>query len=180
MDRAVFLDRDGTIAKDVPYCSRPEDFELLPGAGTAIRLLNERGLKVIIITNQSGIARGYFTEEVLERIHHKMRRDLERFGAHIDAIYYCPHHPDDGCQCRKPKPGLIHQAARDHGVELSKSFFIGDKPLDIEAGHSAGCKVVLISDGVESSYPGGPEFETKTLLGASNWILREGKTTHCP
>ena len=104
--RAVFLDRDGTIARDVPYCSRPEDLELLPGVGEAIRLLNEHGFMVVIITNQSGIARGYFTEEMLERIHQKLKNDLAKSGAHVDAIYYCPHHPGEGCDCRKPKPAL--------------------------------------------------------------------------
>ncbi len=148
--RAVFLDRDDTIARDVPYCSRPEDLELLPGVGEGIRLLNESGFKVIIITNQSGIARGYFTEEMLGEIHQKMKDDLAKCGAHIDAIYYCPHHPDDGCDCRKPKPALAFQAAKEHHINLSRSFLIGDKLQDIEAGHFAGCKTVLISP-VETS-----------------------------
>lgn len=143
--RAVFLDRDGTIARDVPYCSRPEDLELLPGVGEAIRLLNESGYMVVIITNQSGIARGYFTEEMLGKIHQKLKDDLAKFGAHIDAIYYCPHHPDDGCDCRKPKPGLALQAAKEHHIDLIQSFFIGDKLQDIEAGHLASGKTVLIS-----------------------------------
>lgn len=172
MNRALFIDRDGTIAKDVPYCSRPEDFELLPGVGEAIRQLNKKGFRVIVITNQSGIARGYFTEEMLERIHQKMREDLARHGARIDAIYYCPHDPEEGCQCRKPKPGLIYQAAKEHSIELSKSFFIGDKSLDIEAGHAAGCKVVLISDGGEVSYPRAPEFVARNIIEASQWIIR--------
>lgn len=145
MVRAVFLDRDGTIARNVPYCSRPEDLELLPGVGEGIRLLNESGFVVVIITNQSGIARGYFTEETLAKIHQKMKDDLAKCGAHIDAIYYCPHHPNDGCDCRKPKPALAFQAAKEHHIDLTQSFFIGDKLQDIEAGHLAGCKAVLIS-----------------------------------
>ena len=143
--RAVFLDRDGTIARDVPYCSRPEDLELLPGVGEAIRLLNEHGFMVVIITNQSGIARGYFTEEMLERIHQKLKNDLAKSGAHVDAIYYCPHHPNDDCNCRKPKPGLALQAAEEHHIDLTRSFFIGDLLQDIEAGHLAGGKTVLVS-----------------------------------
>ncbi len=139
MNRAVFIDRDGTIARDVPYCSRPEDFELLPGAAEGIRILNEQGFKVVVVTNQSGIARGYFTEEMLTQIHQKMLRELARRGAHIDAIYYCPHHPDDGCDCRKPKPKLVLQAARDLNIDLAQSYVIGDSEMDIELARQAGC-----------------------------------------
>lgn len=139
MNRAVFIDRDGTIAKDVPYCSRPEDFELLPGAAEGIKLLKENGFLVIIITNQSGIARGYFTEETLAKIHQKMQMELAQYGACVDAIYYCPHHPDDGCDCRKPKPKLVLQAARDLNIDLSQSYVIGDSEMDIELAKQAGC-----------------------------------------
>lgn len=118
MHKAVFLDRDDTIARDVPYCSRPEDFELLPEAGEDIFLLNESGYKVIVITNQSGIARGYFTEVMLEMIHQRMRTALAVFGASMDGIYYCPHHPDNECDCRKPKPGLVFKAAWEHDIDL--------------------------------------------------------------
>lgn len=142
---AVFLDRDGTIARDVPYCSRPEDFALLPGAGKAIKLLNDAGFKVIVITNQSGVSRKYFSEEILVKIHRKMMNDLAGFGARIDAIYYCPHHPDDDCDCRKPKPGLILKAAQEHNIDLVASYIVGDKPQDIEAGIAAGCQTVLLS-----------------------------------
>lgn len=139
MNRAVFIDRDGTIAKDVPYCSRPEDFELLPGAAEGIKLLKENGFLVIIITNQSGIARGYFTEETLSQIHQKMQMELAQHGACVDAIYYCPHHPDDGCDCRKPKPKLVFQAARDLNIDLSQSYVIGDSEMDTELAKQAGC-----------------------------------------
>jgi histidinol-phosphate phosphatase family protein len=140
VNRAVFIDRDGTINRDVPYCSRPEDFELLPGAAEAIRLLNEHGFKVVVVTNQSGIARGYFTEEMLARIHDKMRTELARHGAHVDAIYYCPHHPDDNCDCRKPKPKMVLQAAEDLDIDLSQSYVIGDDQKDMELARRAGCK----------------------------------------
>jgi histidinol-phosphate phosphatase family protein len=139
MNRAVFIDRDGTIARDVPYCSRPEDFELLPGAAEGIRTLNQHGFKVIVVTNQSGIARGYFTEEMLTQIHQKMLRELAKHGAHIDAIYYCPHHPDDGCDCRKPRPKLVLQAAEELNIDLSQSYIIGDSEMDIELAKQAGC-----------------------------------------
>lgn len=144
MKRAVFLDRDGTIAKDVPYCSRPEDFKLLPRAAEGISLLNKIGFKVIIVTNQSGIARGYFNEDMLNKIHQKMRDDLAKFGAHIDDIYYCPHHPDDNCGCRKPKPTLIIKAAKEHRIDLGQSFMVGDKANDVKAGFAAGCRTVLL------------------------------------
>ena len=140
MNRAVFVDRDGTINRDVPYCSRPEDFELLPGAAEAIRLLNEHSFKVVVITNQSGIARGYFTEEMLAKIHDKMRSELAKHGAHVDAIYYCPHHPDDNCECRKPKPKMVLQAARDLQIDLSQSYVVGDAEMDVELARRAGCK----------------------------------------
>jgi len=144
-NRAVFLDRDGTMAEDVHYCSRPEDFRLFPDTPKAIKLLNQHGFKVIIITNQSGIARGYFTEETLADIHRKMKDELAREGAHIDAIYYCPHHPDDNCDCRKPKPKLILQAAKEHQIDLKRSFVIGDLQMDVDLGRAVGCKTLLIS-----------------------------------
>jgi histidinol-phosphate phosphatase family protein len=171
VNRAVFIDRDGTVAKDVPYCSRPEDFELLPKVGEGIRLLNESGFKVIMVTNQSGIARGYFTEGMLGRIHNKMRQDLAQYGAHIDAIYYCPHHPDDGCECRRPKPALIYRAAKEHDIELNSSFFIGDQGHDVEAGHSAGCKTALISPaGASKLSPLQPDFVACDFCEACHWV----------
>ena len=144
MKRAVFLDRDGLICRDVHHMRSPEQFELLPGAAEGIKMLNELGLKVIVATNQSGIARGYFTEADLERIHQRMLEELAEKGARIDAIYYCPHHPDDNCPCRKPRIGMLERAAKDFGLELSQCFIVGDKKLDIEAGRNAGCKSVLV------------------------------------
>ncbi len=143
--RAAFLDRDGTISADVGYCRRVEDFHLLPGVPQAIRLLNSRGFKVVVITNQSGIARGYFTEETLSLIHRKMHHELARDGACVDAIYHCPHHPDDGCPCRKPKPALIQQAAADLDISLGLSYMIGDHIKDVEAGKAAGCRTVWLN-----------------------------------
>ncbi len=142
--RAVFLDRDGTIARDVHYCRDPRDFDILPRVPAAIHTLNENGFKVVVITNQSGIARGYFTLETLSRIHEKMAAELARDGAFIDAIYLCPHHPDEGCECRKPKPALLHQAARDIGIALDRSYMIGDDIKDVQAGKAAGCRTVWL------------------------------------
>jgi len=171
--KAVFLDRDGTIARDVPYCSRPEDFELLPGAPEAIRLLNESGLLVVVVTNQSGIGRGYFTEETLARIHRKMLEELKRCGARVDGIYYCPHHPDDGCDCRKPKTALFRKAAQDLNIDLARSFVVGDMPLDIDAGRAIGARTVLMTTG-----PGGvggvavkTDYTADSLTDAARWIL---------
>lgn len=152
-NKAVFIDRDGTIARDVPYCSCPEDFELFPETAEGIKLLNENGFKVIVVTNQSGIARGYFTEETLGKIHEKMKGELARAGARVDAIYYCPHHPDDGCDCRKPKPGMALQAASDLDIDFSQSYVVGDMDMDIEMGHRIGCKTLLIGDKKDKLLP---------------------------
>jgi D-glycero-D-manno-heptose 1,7-bisphosphate phosphatase len=113
---------------------------LLPGAAEGIRLLNEHGYKVVVVTNQSGIARGYFTERMLAEIHDKMITQLAERGAHVDAIYYCPHHPDDNCDCRKPKPKMVFQAAVDLDIDLSRSYVIGDGEMDVELARQAGCK----------------------------------------
>jgi len=143
VNKAVFIDRDGTIAKDVPYCSRPEDFELLPGVAEWVKELNQHGFKVVVVTNQSGIARGYFSEQMLAKIHDKMLTELAQHGAHIDAIYYCPHHPDDNCACRKPQPKMVFQAALDLNIDLKKSYVIGDGEMDIELARKAGCKFAI-------------------------------------
>lgn len=169
MHKAVFLDRDGTIARDVPYCSRPEDFELLPGVAEGIKELNKHGFKVVVITNQSGIARGYFTEEMLARIHDKMLKELAQQGAQVDAIYYCPHHPDDNCDCRKPKPEMVFEAARDLDIDLSQSYVIGDNEMDMELARRAGCRgAVKLGE-----HPENNSFTVKTFKQAVNKILQE-------
>ena len=169
MNKCVFLDRDGTVAKDVPYCSRPEQFELLPGAGEGVKRLNNAGFKVILITNQSGIARGYFSEEMLGHIHEKMKVDLVAYGAHIDGIYYCPHHPDDNCNCRKPKPNLIIRAVKEHDVDLSQSYIIGDSAIDIEAGKAVGCVTILLAH-KGKSIEQQADYVVDTLLEASRLL----------
>lgn len=171
-NRAVFIDRDGTMAKDVHYCSRPEDFELFPNTAKGIRLLNKKGFKVIVITNQSGIARGYFTRENLAKIHEKMERELAEEGARVDAIYYCPHHPDDGCDCRKPKPMLVLQAAREHDIDLSKSFVVGDLRMDVELGRMTGCKSILISHpSLSDAQEVKPDAVARDVLEAAKIVL---------
>ncbi|MHA1833301.1 MAG: D-glycero-alpha-D-manno-heptose-1,7-bisphosphate 7-phosphatase [Candidatus Baldrarchaeia archaeon] len=151
-NRAVFLDRDGVICEDVHYLKDPNQLRLLPNVEDAIRLLNEKDWKIIVITNQSGVARGYITLEDLRRIHQKMLTKLRESGAFVHAIYFCPHHPTIGlepyrkeCNCRKPKPGMLFQAAKDFNIDLKRSFMIGDKIIDIQAGKEAGCLTILIS-----------------------------------
>ena len=146
-------------------------FELFPDTTEAVRLLNENGFKVIVITNQSGVARGYFTEATLARIHEKMKEELNKGGAQIDSIYYCPHHPDDNCECRKPKPKLVLQAAKDFNVDLKHSFFIGDHQVDIELGKSVGCGTILVKR--SSSVIGGimPDIVVSNLLEAAHTIF---------
>lgn len=173
VDKAVFLDRDGTMAKDVHYCSRPEDFELFPNTVKAIKVLNEHGLKVIVITNQSGIARGYFTEETLAEIHEKMKKELAREGAWVDGIYYCPHHPNDNCDCRKPNPKLALQAAREHNIDLQQSFVIGDLQMDVELGKRVDCKTILIGDPpLTDAREAKPDIIALDLLEAVEKMLR--------
>ncbi len=175
MNRAVFIDRDGTICRDVPYCSRPEDFELLPGVEEGIKLLNKSGFKVVVITNQSGIARGYFTEEMLARIHEKMSEDLAKGGARVDAIYYCPHLPDDNCECRKPKPTLLFRAASDLAIDIRQSYIIGDREMDIEMGRRAGCRAALLilqDGGKARARRIQDETAFESVLEAVMWLLR--------
>jgi D-glycero-D-manno-heptose 1,7-bisphosphate phosphatase len=174
--KAVFLDRDGTITRDVNFCRRVEDLEILPGVPEAISLLNRQNFKVVVITNQSGIARGYFTEATLSRIHQYMEEELSKRGALIDAVYYCPHHPDDNCDCRKPKPGLILQAAAELGISLENSWMVGDAARDVAAGKAAGCKTVLLEndpDTDEAIEPVEPDYVASDLLQAVKRITRE-------
>lgn len=174
-NRAVFLDRDGTMAKDVHYCRRPEDFKLFPNTAKAIKLLNEHGFKVIVVTNQSGIARGYFTEETLAQIHEKMKSDLAKEGAWIDGIYYCPHHPDDNCDCRKPKPKLVLQAVRERDIELKHSFVVGDLEMDVKLGRAVGCRTILILPNHENAdrEQKAPDYTTVDLYDAAVWIVSQ-------
>lgn len=153
----VFFDRDGTLNTEVDFLCRPEELELLPNAARTIREANEFGVKVFVITNQSGVARGLLTEETLAAIHRRLVDLLDHHGARVDGIYYCPHHPDFGsppynkvCTCRKPKTGMLLQAAREHGIDLQKSFVIGDRCIDMQAGVKAGCGTALVLTGYGS------------------------------
>lgn len=179
---AVFLDRDGTICVLVEYMDDPDQVQLLPGAGEAIKRFKELGFLVVMITNQSALARGYFTEEVLDAIHERLARELDREGAKIDAIYFCPHHPDDKCQCRKPKPGLILNAAKELNIDLSSSFMVGDKLDDVKAGKSAGTMGILLLTGygagelaLREKWDAQPDHIADNLLGAEEWIEKRSK-----
>ncbi|RJQ33027.1 MAG: HAD family hydrolase [Actinobacteria bacterium] len=152
--KAVFLDRDNTIIEDEEgYLSNPNKVKLLPGAAGAIKKLNGAGFKVIIVSNQSGIGRGLITEEQLGQVNQKMLELLAEEGAKIDAIYYCPHHPEADiekyrmiCPDRKPAPGMLIKAAVEHNIDLSKSYCVGDSERDIQAGKNAGCSTLMISE----------------------------------
>ncbi len=157
MDKVVFLDRDGTINEEVHYLHRPEDLHILPGAAEGIRLLKEAGFKTVVVTNQAGVARGYYTCEDVEALHRYLNQELEKTGGHIDAFYYCPHHPVHGigiykkaCRCRKPGIGMYEMAERDFAVDKAHSYMIGDKRLDIEAGHNYGVESILVGTGYGS------------------------------
>lgn len=151
---AIFLDRDGTINEDVNFLSKPEQLILIDGSAEAIKEANELGLKVIVFTNQSGIARGYFTEDDLHKVHKRLDELLAQKGAKIDAYYYCPHHPVEGngeykveCECRKPKDGMLQRASREQNIDLKKSFVIGDRCIDVQAGKTAGATTILVLTG---------------------------------
>ena len=155
MKRAFFLDRDGVINVDVDYLYKPEDVVLCPGVGKAIRKINEAGYLAVVVSNQSGIARGMYTLREVKAVERKIRELLEPENARLDAFYYCPHYKDGSvpefaveCACRKPKPGLLLNAIRDLGIDPSASFLIGDQLSDLRAGEEAGCKaVVLVTTG---------------------------------
>jgi histidinol-phosphate phosphatase family protein len=177
--RAVFLDRDGTINEEVNYLSDISQVKILPKSAEAIKLLNEHGFIIIIITNQSGVARGYFSEKTLKEIHNHLKSELQKDGAAVDAIYFCPHHPDDGCGCRKPTLGLIKKAVEDWNINLTSSFMVGDKLVDVETGKRAGCQTVLVLTGygekeakeMEKSDTH-PDHIAKDLYQAALWIIK--------
>jgi D-glycero-D-manno-heptose 1,7-bisphosphate phosphatase len=183
--RAVFIDRDGTLNKDIGYASTPDELILYPWSAEAVRLINESGLLTVVITNQSGIARGMYTEETLHTIHSRMIEELAREGARIDAVYYCPHHPEVGdaqyrvaCECRKPRTGMLEQAAREHKVDLAQSFVIGDKASDIKLAENAGARAALVLTGYgrqtiahPDRWPCAPDIVAENLLEAVKRIL---------
>ena len=188
---AVFLDRDGTINEQMGYINHITRFHLLPGVGAAIRSLNQAGLPVAVVTNQSGLARGYFPESLLDEVHEKMRRQLALEGARIDGLYICPHHPEAkeerfrlACNCRKPKTGLLEQAAAEMGLDLARSYVVGDRWSDLRCGAAVGATTVLVLTGygrgdacyIGPTQPVQPNYVAEDLQDAVQWILaRESK-----
>jgi len=170
---AVFLDRDGTIIEERHFISTPEEVILIPNSADAIRELNQLGIKIFVISNQSGIAHGYFTETDLLQMNERLLQLLKNENAFIDKIYYCPHKDENNCECRKPKPGMLKQAEKEFGIDLKKSFVIGDRFVDVDAGKNVGAKTILVETGYgEQSVKWGNENEQHADFTAQN--LYEG------
>lgn len=183
---AVFLDRDGTINEQMGYINHISRFHLLPGAAAGIRLLNEAGVPVVVVSNQSGLARGYFPPSLLDEVHVLMHELLARDGAHVDAVFFCPHHPEakeekyrSACDCRKPRPGMLLQAAAELALDLSRSFMVGDRWSDLKCAGNAGATPVLVLTGYgrgDLAHIGPqqqlqPAHVAENLLAAARWIL---------
>jgi D-glycero-D-manno-heptose 1,7-bisphosphate phosphatase len=163
-DRAVFLDKDGTLVEDVPYNVDPSLVRLAEGAGFGLRTLQDAGFRLFVVSNQAGVALGRFAESALKRVEAKLRELLREFGVTLDGFLYCPHHPSGlveeyaiACDCRKPAPGMILRAAESHDLDLSQSWLIGDILDDIEAGRRAGCQAILLDNGHETEWLPGPD-----------------------
>ena len=191
---AVFLDRDGTINEEVGYLDSIDKLKLFANTAEAIKMINESGMKAVVITNQSGIARGYFSEEFVKKVHKRIQKILKAKGAFIDAFYYCPHHPTEGigayqqsCACRKPEAGLLIAAAQDLNIDLTRSYVVGDMVKDIQVASRVGAKGILVKTGyglntVEKDMtPGSPEISqpdyiAEDILDAVRWIINDRKT----
>lgn len=179
--RAVFLDRDGTICEEMGYLNHVSRFHLFPFSAAAIRRMNEAGLPVVVLTNQSGVSRDFFPESLVERIHEQMAGELASGGARVDAIYYCPHKSDDNCECRKPRPGMLERAAREHQLTLAGSFLVSDRYADLEMGHAAGARSILVLTGYgrgeyewhRSEWTRQPDFVAEDLSVAADIVLKE-------
>jgi D-glycero-D-manno-heptose 1,7-bisphosphate phosphatase len=182
---AVFLDRDGTVIREVGYLNRLDRIEIFPWSIDAVRVLNRAGFLTFVVTNQAGVARGYFDEALVQETHRAIDERMRAGGARIDGYYYCPHHPDAGvgpyrmaCDCRKPRPGMIRQAEREFGVDAARSFVVGDRWMDVEFGHAAGARSIMVRSGYatgEEPRPEGsrpPDAVVDNLMEAVSWILR--------
>ena len=180
--RAVFLDRDGTISEEMGYVNHISRFQIFPFAAEAIRQLNQAEIPVIVVTNQSGIARNIFSESLVHDIHKKMVKELAAGGAWIDAIYFCPHKSEDDCECRKPNPGLLEQAARQHALDLTASWVVGDRYADLEMAHAVGARGILVMTGYgrgeyefhRGGWPRQPDHLAENLRDAVRHILLNG------
>ena len=184
----VFLDRDGTLNRDPGYIQSPDQFELFPGVAEALARLKQAGARIIVVTNQSGIARGFISAGDLDRVHAKLRQFLDAAGASLDAIYFCPHHPDEGCRCRKPETGMIDQAVRERQVDLSRSYFIGDHARDMQLAKRVGSRSVLVTTGVDEMQTRAelaaegvvPDTVAASLGEAVEWIMADASNSRQP
>ena len=179
LSKAIFMDRDGTVSEEVGYMYHAGLYKPFPWTGEAVRRINESGFKAVLITNQAGVGRGYFPESMVHEVHSVLDAELNRWSAHLDGIYFCPHSPETQCDCRKPKPGMILRASREMEIELAESYMIGDRYVDVEAAHGAGVKSVLLRSGdglIEfekhgKTSPFQPHFIADNLLHAVDSIL---------
>lgn len=173
MKRFVLIDRDGTINVEKHYLSDPDQLELYPGVGPALKRLQDAGFGIAVLTNQSGIARGYFDMGRLEQIHDRLRALLASDGVTVDGIYLCPHGPDDDCACRKPLPGMVEQAVAEHGFDPAQAFMIGDKEVDVELGLAVGAGTFLVRTGHGLKYVEGTKADhvVDDLATAAEMIL---------
>ncbi len=177
-NRAVFLDRDGVLNRESSdFIKSVDEMEVLPGVPEAVAKLNDANYLAIVITNQSGIGRGYFSEDILAQMHAKLIAAINEKGGRIAAIYHCPHLPDAGCDCRKPAPGMLMRAAREHEIDLSRSYLVGDRPEDINCGAAVGCRTILVLTGKSVSYHPGrftipPDEVSADLTAAVEHITR--------
>jgi D-glycero-D-manno-heptose 1,7-bisphosphate phosphatase len=185
--RAVFIDRDGTLSEEVGYVNHIDRLRLIDGSASAIRRLNEAGLQTVLVTNQAGVARGYFDEQMVADVHERLRALLIEHGARLDGIYYCPHHPDVGvppyrqdCECRKPGPGMLLRAQEEMGIDLASSYIVGDSFKDLRAGAAVGAIPILVLTGYgkgqyehqSADWPFRPRFVAADLVQAVDWILQ--------
>lgn len=178
---AVFLDRDGTIAEEVGYLNHASRFRMFPWVAGALQRLNEARYPVVVVTNQSGVGRGYFPESLVREVNQIMTQQLSKLGAKIDAIYYCPHTSAENCDCRKPRTGMLERAAQEHALDLQRSFVVGDRYGDIELARNARARGILVRTGYgegelawhAAKWPTPPDFVAQDLAEATDWILRQ-------
>jgi len=182
-NKAIFLDRDGVINYEKNFVLTPGDMELIPKASHAIRKINSSSYLAIVVTNQSAVARNLISFKELDQIHEKLKADLKKHGAYVDAIFYCPHHPNyngpnvnrdliKDCHCRKPKPGLLFDASKKMNIDLHKSYLIGDTERDIQAGREAGCSTIGVKTGKNiERFNAHPDYIFETILEAADFIL---------
>lgn len=183
-DRAVFLDKDGTMIDDIPYNVAPALMTLAPGAAEGLPLLHRLGYRLVVVSNQSGVARGYFAESAIAAVEDRLRSMLAELRVPLAAFVYCPHHPEGAvaeyaiaCDCRKPAPGMLLRAAREHGLDPARSWLVGDILDDVEAGRRAGCRTILIDNGNETEWvlsPGREPHHRAADLAQAAWIIAEG------